>query len=208
MSSKVLGLNELILKLQDEGIAKANEESQKIIDNANKTANQIITDAEEKAAAQKDAFEKTRMRQRQELDDEMTMAARDFMLNFSNNIQSFVIRPHVKKDIEEIILDTKFLKNCLKGIFQEVLIKEESDILVILNEKTKNEMIEFFGGKMFKSMSAKGKINFAFTNKFTGFQIIKRDEKLIWDFTLDTLAQEIGKLVEPNLLKYFIQKNI
>ena len=134
MSSKVLGLNELILKLQDEGIAKANEESQKIIDNANKTANQIITDAEKKAAAQQDAFEKTRMRQKQELDDEMTMAARDFMLNFSNNIQSFIIRPHVKKDIEDVILDTKFLKNCLKGIFQEVLIKEESDILVILNE--------------------------------------------------------------------------
>jgi hypothetical protein len=53
-------------------------------------------------------------------------------------------------------------------------------------------------------MLSSNKISFGFTDKFQGFQIIKKDDKLIWDFTLTSLTQEIGKLVEPHLLRYFI----
>jgi len=203
MLSKISGLNELILKLQEEGINKVNEERDKIIQDANQNAEKIISDAKEESSRIREKCRRDCSQKKEDLDCELRMATRDFLLNFANNIKKFVIRPVVKSEINKVVTDTKFLKNCLGNIFQDVLANEDKSILVILNKDMKNEMIEFFSGKIFKE-AKNSKINLAFTDEFQGFQIIQKDEHLLWDFTLETLSQEVGKIVEPNLLKYFI----
>jgi hypothetical protein len=132
------------------------------------------------------------------------MATRDFLLVFSKSIKNFIIKPVIKKNIKKCIEDSDFLKRALLGIFKDIMADDNNNILVLLNDNKKQEMIEFFNKDVFKSIKNHDKISFDFTNEFNGFQIIKKDDKLIWDFTLDSLTQEIGKLVEPHLLKYFI----
>jgi hypothetical protein len=100
--------------------------------------------------------------------------------------------------------DTKFLKLCLKDIFHNFFKTPDKNILLLMNNKTKNEMIEFFSNDIFINILKKNVVNFAFTDEFTGFKIIRKNDKLIWDFTVKTQTQEIGKLIEPHLIKYFI----
>jgi vacuolar-type H+-ATPase subunit E/Vma4 len=204
MSVKTYGIAELISQIHEEGISKIETEREKIISLARNDAKKIVTEAEKNI---KNLYEKCNSecdQKRSDLDCELKMAARDFLLTFSKNIKSFIIRPIIKKQLNDVMNDTKFLKVCLKAIFQNILTKEYKNILVLLNTKTKNDMIEFFGNDIFKDTTNKNKVNFAFTNEFSGFQIIRKDDKLIWDFTIETLTQEIGKIVEPNLLKYFL----
>ena len=203
MLSKISGLNELISKLQEEGINKVNQERDMIINNASKDAEKILSAAQNEASKIREKCDRDCLQKREDLDCELKMATRDFMLSFANNIKQFVIRPVIKSEIQNVIGDSKFLKSCLGKIFQDILGNEDKSILIILNKSMKNEMIEFFSGKIFKKAN-ESKINLAFTDEFQGFQIIKKDEHLLWDFTLETLSQEVGKIVEPSLLKYFI----
>ena len=141
---------------------------------------------------------------KENIESELKFATRDFLLVFSKKIKTFIIRPVIKKQIRNVLNNENFLKNVFKDLFKELLIKDHKNILIILNNSIKDEMIEFFSSSVFKTITNYKKINFSFTDTFEGFQIIKEDEKLIWDFTLESLTHEIGKLIEPHLIKYFI----
>jgi vacuolar-type H+-ATPase subunit E/Vma4 len=204
MSVQTSGIMELISTLKKEGILEIEKERDKIINVAKEDAENIKAAGEELASKIREECNAECTQKRKDLDIELKMATRDFLLVFSKSIKNFIIKPIVKKNIKKCIEDSDFLKNALLELFKDIMAGDNNNILVLLNDSKKQEMIEFFNRDVFKSIKNHDKISFDFTNEFSGFQIIKKDEKLIWDFTLDSLTQEIGKLVEPHLLKYFI----
>jgi V/A-type H+-transporting ATPase subunit E len=204
MSIKTFGITELISQIQQEGISKIKEERENIISSANEYANKIINNAEVKVKELYNTCEIECKQKKEDLNCELKMATRDFLLIFSKKIKTFIIRPAIKKQISNAINDIKFLKNCLKTIFKNILQDQNKNILIILNSSIKNDIIEFFSNDIFKDTLHKNNIDFTFTNDCEGFQIVKKNDNLIWDFTIDTLTQEIAKIVEPSLLKYFI----
>jgi vacuolar-type H+-ATPase subunit E/Vma4 len=204
MSVQTSGIMELISTLKKEGILEIEKERDKIINAAKKDAENIKAAGEDLASKIKEKCNLECTQKRKDLDSELKMATRDFLLVFSKSIKNFIIKPVIKKNIKKCIEDSDFLKNALLGIFKDIMADDNNNILVLLNDNKKQEMIEFFNKDVFKSIKNHDKISFDFTSEFNGFQIIKKDDKLIWDFTLDSLTQEIGKLVEPHLLKYFI----
>jgi vacuolar-type H+-ATPase subunit E/Vma4 len=204
MSVQTSGIMELISTLKKEGILEIEKERDKIINVAKEDAENIKAAGEELASNIREECNAECTQKRKDLDIELKMATRDFLLVFSKSIKNFIIKPIVKKNIKKCIEDSDFLKNALLELFKDIMAGDNNNILVLLNDSKKQEMIEFFNRDVFKSIKNHDKISFDFTNEFSGFQIIKKDEKLIWDFTLDSLTQEIGKLVEPHLLKYFI----
>lgn len=133
------------------------------------------------------------------------MVTRDFLLVFSKKIKNSIIIPTTKKYIRNIIKDDDFFKSCLQNILNNFLDEKNKNIFILMNNDNKNEIIEFFTHKIFKKILENNKINFGFTDEFEGFKIIKKDDKLIWDFTVETLTQEVSKIIEPHLIKYFIQ---
>jgi len=205
MSNKNHGIAELISQIQEEGILKVNRERDTIINNANESAQSLISDAKQKVQDMYETCDMECKQKKEDLNCELKMATRDFLLMFSKQIKTFIILPSIKSNVDKVMTDTNFLKMCLKDIFTKFLEMDNKNILLCLNSKTKNDMIEFFSTDIFTKMFKKNNISFSFTDEFEGFQIIKQDDKIIWDFTVEALAQEISKLVEPNLIEYFIQ---
>jgi vacuolar-type H+-ATPase subunit E/Vma4 len=204
MSVQTSGIMELISKLRKEGILEIENERNKIIKIAQDNAEKIIKTAEKTSTDILDKCDQECLRKKKNLDSELKIVIRDFLLIFSKNIKTQLIHPIIEKKLSDVINDTNFLKDTLKNILVNILEKDTSNLLILLNVDKKNDLIEFFSHAMFKDMLSSNKISFGFTDKFQGFQIIKKDDKLIWDFTLTSLTQEIGKLVEPHLLRYFI----
>jgi len=208
MSEKVSGITELISQLQEEGISQGELRKKEIISKANVEGARIILEAKKEAEEIKNNFIKEYNEKKEEMNKELQIAARDFLLDFSNKIKSFIIRPQVEKEINGVLLDTKFLKNTLKSIIQDVLVKENDSISIIINSDLKKDVSDFFYKKIINEIKGKNNIQLEFEDNIKGFKINKNDENLFWDFTVNTISSEISKFIEPHLIKYFIDNNI
>lgn len=208
MSEKVSGITELISQLQEEGISQGELRKKEIIYNANAEGKKIISEAKKEAEKIKNNFIKEYKEKKIEMDKELQIAARDFLLDFSNKIKSFIIRPQVNKQIDTILLDSKFIKNILKTIIQDILAKQNDSISVIINNDMKKDISDFFYKKIINEIKGKSNIKLEFEDNLKGFKINKNDENLFWDFTSDTISNEISRFIEPHLIKYFIDNNI
>lgn len=204
MSTETFGITELISKIQKEGILDIEQKRVQIINKAKAEADNIINISKKEAAMMQIQCEEHCNHQKQHLDDELKIATRDFLLKFSKTIKISLFQPMIKNHLKDAINNNQFFKNILVSILEKILDKNSKNILIVLNEDKKHEMIEFFSNDLFKNLTDKNNVNISFSDHLEGFQIVNQDEKLIWDFTLDSLTQEIGKLVEPELIKYFI----
>jgi len=208
MSEKISGITELISQLQEEGISQGELRKKEIINDANKEKERIILQAKKEADEIKNNSIKEYNSKKDEMDKELQLSARDFLLDFSNKIKSFIIRPQVKNEIDAILLDTKFMKSILKTIIQDILSKQNESISVIVSSDIKKDISDFFHKKIINEIKEKSNIKLEFEDNMKGFKINKKNENLFWDFTVDTISAEISKFIEPHLIKYFIDNNI
>ncbi len=208
MSEKISGITELISQLQEEGISQGELRKKEIISDANKEKEIIISKAKKEAEEIKNNSIKEYNAKKTEMDKELKISARDFVLDFSNKIKSFIIRPQVRKEIDSVLLDTKFMKSILKTIIQDILSKQNDSISVIVSSSIKKDISDFFHKKIINEIKEKNNIKLDFEDNLKGFKINKKDENLFWDFTVDTISAEISRFIEPHLIKYFIDNNI
>lgn len=204
MAERTLGISELIQRLKHDGIVAgenekgklveaAKTECQKLLDQATKKANEIILAAEMEIAAKKS-----------QMDSELKMAARDFLLEFKNKLKQRVIKPTLKNKIEGVLTDADFIKDCLKEIMVECTKNGSSHLEALVSTKTIEKLVRFFKDELNTAMINGALPCFKGDNQLLGLKLKMDGQNFVWDFSADAISHELSRLVDSELATYLM----
>lgn len=201
MSQTTSGVAELIGRLKKDGIDAGEAEKRRLLEEAEKKAAAIVAEAKTKADQLLQSAKQERDRQKQQLEAELQMAARDFVLRFSDRIKQQVIHPVVADPVKAVLDDAGFLKATLKDLCVKYA-ESGADIEVALSPETRAKLEGFFTGEL-KSALGGRELSLVDENGLVGFRLAKKGDSFAWDFSLDAVAQELMRLVDPTLRGFF-----
>lgn len=201
MSQTTSGVAELIGRLKKDGIDAGEAEKRRLLEEAEQKAAAIIADAKAKADQLLASAKQERERQKQQLEAELQMAARDFALRFSDRIKQQVIQPVVTDPIKAVLDDPSFLKATLQELCVKVA-QSGADIEVALSPETRAKLEGFFTGELTRALGGR-ELSLVDESGLVGFRLAKKGDSFAWDFSLDAVTSELMRLVDPALRGYF-----
>lgn len=201
MSETTSGVAELIGRLKKDGVDAGEAEKRRIVDDAEKRAEAIVADAKKKAEDLLLAAKQERDRLKHQLDAELSMAARDFVLRLEGRIKAQVVNPVVSDVVKGVLEDTTFLKATLKDLVLKFA-ERGADVELTMSPETRAKLDGFFTGEL-KSALGSREITLVDEAGVVGFRIEKKGESFAWDFTKEAVARELVRLVDPALRAYF-----
>lgn len=201
MSQTTSGVAELIARLKTDGIDAGEAEKRRLLEEAEKKAAAIIADAKAKAEQLLANAKQERDRQRQQLDAELQMAARDFALRFSERIKQQVIQPVVAEPVKAVLDDAGFLQATLKELCVKYA-ESGADLEVALSPEARAKLEGFFTGELRRALGS-NEVTLVDENGLVGFRLAKKGDSFAWDFSLEAVTQELMRLVDPALRGYF-----
>lgn len=204
MSTFEGGVDQLIERVKQDGLEKANKERDAILQKAQKEAEAIIEAA--KANAQKLLLDAKRHQEQERfaLEKELELAARDFSLKLSEYLRNQMMFPVIKESVRLTLKEPQFLADVLKRLVVEYVKDSQSSIDVLVPKEMRTSLAAFFAGAAFDALEQNDNLRLKDENGLEGFVLIKRGENYVWDFRVETVALELMRLVEPQLKKYFM----
>ena len=193
MDSKIQQLTEAIY---NEGIQKAREEAEKILNEANKKAENIEKDA--KKAADKllgEAREKSAELKRH-VDSEIKMTVSQAVSSIRQEITSLITMKVIQPSVREVFSDKEYLKTFISAVVRGWLAKESLDLAIILPESDKAELENFFQNNLAAELNQGLQVNFA-ANIKAGFKIGPADGSYLISFTDDDFANFLKVYLRP-----------
>lgn len=201
MSQTTSGVAELISRLKRDGVDAGEAEKQRLLDEAEKQAAAIVAEAKAKAEQLLTDAKKERERQRQQLEAELKMAARDFALRFSERIRQQVIEPVVSGPVQGVLEDPAFLRTTIQELCVAYA-KSGSDIELTLSPETRAKLEAFFTAELGRALGER-ELSLVDENGLVGFRLAKKGDSFAWDFSLDAVTSELLRLVDPALRRFF-----
>jgi V/A-type H+-transporting ATPase subunit E len=195
------GIADLIGRLKKDGVDAGEAEKQRLTDEANQKAEQIIADAKQQAADLLTGAKQERDKLKAQLDAELKMAARDFSMRMGDRIKSQVIMPVVAGAAKDVLSDAEFLKKAVHEVCVAVA-KDGAGVDVVVSPEMKQSLEAYFTGELAKALKG-GDVSVSDESGLIGFRISPRGEGFAWDFTSDSVTQELSTLVDPALRAYF-----
>ncbi len=200
MAQTTSGIAELIGRLRKDGVDAGEAEKSRILDEAQQQADAIVAAAKQTAEDLLGGAKQERERLKQQLDAELAMAARDFVLRFSERVRAQVVRPVVNESVRGALSDPGFLQSALKELV--VRYAEGGTVEVAVAPELRQQLEGFFTQELARSLAG-GKAQLVDEQGLVGFRIIKQGESFAWDFSEDAVAKELVRLVDPTLKTYF-----
>lgn len=191
-------LQSLLMRIQEDAVAKSETEADAIISKAKETAKKTVADAEESAKklitkAEQDA-EAFKIRAEKSL----TQAARDVILSIGETLND-TLAAIIKKDVADS-MTTDTVKAMLLIIAENYFKDNQGSIDVLLNREQQQELSTAFLSELAGNM--KSGIELKSDNSIVaGFKISVTDEKVEHDFTSEAIADALSQLLRPELGK-------
>ena len=191
-------LENLLQKIQEEAVAKADEKANQLIADAERKAAQIVADAEKKAEQIVANAEKKAQTFTENGKKSLEQAARDILI---------YLRKSIDKHFETLI------RNSVPELVPIEVIQE---ILIKLATEAKARGSSHEGIRIFLSPNDFKALNDFFLNRFheevksgaefhplpdikSGFRICLRDKDLVYDYSDDVIVQMLGSIISPAL---------
>jgi vacuolar-type H+-ATPase subunit E/Vma4 len=204
MSKLESGVDQLIERVKTQGIEKALEEgarhkkaaieeAEEIIRTAKKEALGIIKDAKAQIDHERDLFTK-----------EIQLAARDFCLKLSERLRKQLILPVIKENVRATLKEPSFLKEVLIKLCVDYVKENPSSLDVLVPKELKITLSSFMQAAICDYLDKNPPIRLIDEEGLDGFILLKREDNYIWDFRVTTVAEEIMRLLDPFLRKYFV----
>ena len=177
-------INDLTQKIYNEGVVKAKEDADQIIDSAKKKAEEIIKAATQKEAEILDKAKKDAEEIRKNTDSELKLAARQFLSKLKQEITHSVVKAKTAPVLKEAFKDTELIKNSILTLIKnwDPQNPTELDLVVLLPEKHKNELFSFFHSKATEIINKGINVEFDSTIE-SGFKIGPKDGSYIISFS-------------------------
>jgi V/A-type H+-transporting ATPase subunit E len=191
-------LQNLLERIQKDGVEKAETEAEKIISEADAKAKAMLADAEKNA---KEILEKADQDAKafdQRSKKSLEQSARDAVLTIGqalNKTLEGIVREKTSESISDNTLK-KMLIEVVKSYFSDK--KSDKKIEVLLNPEHQKDISKFlmseFKGAMEKGLEIKGDDSIV-----SGFKVSLADEKIEHDFSDEAITEALCQLLRPRL---------
>ena len=177
-------IDNLTQKIYNEGVVKAKEDADQIIDSAKKEAEGILKAAKQNEARIIDQAKVDAEEIRKNTDSELKLAARQFLSKLKQQITHSVVKAKTAPVLKEAFNDTDLIKNSILTLIKNWNPQNptELDLVVLLPEKHKKELFSFFDSKALDIMNKGIEVEFDSTIE-SGFKIGPKDGSYIISFS-------------------------
>ncbi len=194
-------LNDLIQKIQSEGIGEAERKSEEIIKDARRAASEILKKAGLDAAAiTKEAEENIR---KKESISKMALeqAARDIILSIRTSLAE-IFNSLIKKEYQNV-LSGKTLETVLVKIIEGWQKNEMGDtgIELLLSEPDRDNLFEGFLSKLKEEIKSGIELK-VHPDIEGGFRIGMKDSHVYYDFTDEAIADVLAEYLNPRFYDF------
>jgi len=186
-------ISELLTKIKNEGVMKAETESKRLIDDAEQKAQAIIAEAETKAKALLEKADGDIKRQQNASRDALVQSGRDLLLSLEKKIAA-MFEAALKESVDQA-LSAELIEKLALEMTKSM---QDSALTVALNQNDVKKLGETLQAKLAKSATAG--IEVVPSHKVSrGFRVKKSGSALEYDFTSEGIAEILGASVSPEL---------
>lgn len=204
MSTFENGVDQLIERVKSEGLDKAAIAAAEILKKAHNDAQNIMKLAHSQAEKLIREAKQQSIKERQALEIELRLAARDFSLKLTDRLRAQWWFPSIKESVRITLKQPDFLAEILKRLVLEYIKENPGSIDVLVPKELKTTLAAYLASHIFDQLDKKCDVSLKDEAGLEGFVLVKRGEHYVWDFRVDTVAEELMRLVEPSLKKYFM----
>jgi V/A-type H+-transporting ATPase subunit E len=176
-------LQELTNKIYQDGVAKANEEAERLISSAKKEAETIRAKAEKEAARILEEAKKEAQEQNRHVLSELKLSARQAVSAIRQKITDLIVAETVEKPLKEVFNDQEFLKKIIEATIRNWNPEKAAyDLHLLLPAKDEKTLGTYFANKQKELLN--GTLDISFDDRINaGFKIGPKDGRFIVSFT-------------------------
>jgi len=208
------GVQELIDKIKIDGISTLDQEMKKKRKEAEEEFAGKKKLVQEEMEKKLKAAEKELAKRKEQFENSLKLAARDFILKLKNQLEKELLSNAVQSDLKEVMTDTDFLKEIILAIASKFADKKgEVTQLSLLVPKTQlDKLKKYFLSRAKQRLVAKAKkgkgaeLEFAPDAFKYGFKISLKDKNILFDFSLEPLAESLIEFIRAEFQEYFFTK--
>lgn len=190
-------LQDLLTKVYEEGVAKANTEAEKILDKAKADAETMIKDAKAKAEQELAKAERQAQELKKNTEGDLKMAGNHSITALKQKITDLILKVNVDQASKESFQDTEFVKTLIK---ESLAGWKQGDAGIIISENLQKKLDEAFLSSLKSSFTGKLKIDFSPQIK-AGFTISPIDGSYKLSFTDEDFAELFKNYLRPRTAK-------
>ncbi len=203
MNKQESGVDQLIQRIRKETIDKAHLERDEIIKKAHTEANAIIEQAVNESKRLVAETSAHIAQEKRKLSAELELAARDFSLKLAERLKEQLFFPSIRENIRITVKEPGFLKETLTRVITEYVKTNAGSLDIIVPKELRTTLATYFAAAIFDNLDKKCDVRLVDEDGVEGFVLIKRGEHYVWDFRAQTISEELVRLIEPSLRKYF-----
>ncbi|MCB5253270.1 MAG: hypothetical protein RBR69_10450 [Candidatus Cloacimonadaceae bacterium] len=190
-------LQDLLAKVYEEGVAKANTEAEKILNKAKADAKTMIEDAKAKAEQQLAEAEKKARELKKNTEGDLRMAGNHSMTALKQKITDLILNVNVDQASKASFQDADFVKSLIKDALAGW---KHGDAGIVISENLQKKLDEAFLGSLKSSFDGKLKIEFS-PQINAGFTISPIDGSYKLSFTDEDFAALFKNYLRPRTAK-------
>ena len=188
-------LQELLTRVYDEGVAKANAEAARILEAANAEAEAVKTKASSEAEAIVAAANKKAQDVSTNSSSDLKTAAAHSIASLKTKITDLILESAFRTDIKAVLNDPEFIKQMLQTVL-EGWKKDHSDASIMISPELQTKLDENFQTRMKAIMDGKLKIDYSPVMK-NGFTISPQDGSYKLSFTDEDFSNLFRSFLRP-----------
>lgn len=201
MAEVTSGIADLIAKIKRDGVDAGQSEREQILAGARDEATALVKKAQEEAEAIKRQAKLEAADAKARLQSELTLAARDFVYKFQQQVVAQAIRPAAGAATQEALSDTQLVARLLEGAVASLSGDARLEATVHADQRAALEAA-LAGRITAETLVLKD------GGGDYGFKLQREGDHFVWDFGVEAVARELARLVEPGLRDALSFKNL
>ena len=175
-------IQELIEKINNEGVQNAKAEGEKILNEVRNKATEIEREAELNAKKIKEDAEKQVQTLKEQVNAELKMSINQAISALKQKLIELITIQAIQPAVKQSFADVSFVQNLIETVIKSWTKNDASDLKIVLPEVDKNEMEQFFRKRLTDELNKGLEINFSSGIK-SGFKAGPSDDSYQISFT-------------------------
>ncbi len=200
-------LQELTDKIYQEGVAKGNEEADKIIEQAKQEASDIVKKAKQEAEEIVKKAEQSAKETSQNADAELRLSSKQAVNALKQEITNVLTTKIIDESVTKSLEDDDFIQSIIETMVKTWNKDEQGniDLNVLVNEKQQDKIKKYFSSKA-KALLDQGLEISAGKNIKAGFQVSPKDGGYKLSFTDDDFANFFKEYLRPKMIELLFEE--
>ncbi|MCL2074208.1 MAG: V-type ATP synthase subunit E [Marinilabiliaceae bacterium] len=199
-------IQELTEKIYNEGVLKAKDEAENILQNARNKAAEIESEAQKDAKNITDNAQKQAQKLKEQVESELKMSIDQAVSALKQELTNIVTMQAIQPSVKEVFTDTKFVEKLIETVVKCWSEKDVFDLKVAIPEELYQEMETFFKNRLSAEMNKGLEIILADGIK-TGFKVGPSDDSYQISFTDRDFTNFFKAYLQPKTSELLFEKN-